>query len=127
MKVTIEFSHEDITRADETNFEAFFVMVQAFAKSLKVGNENILREKVSQVHAEKHSAKKDSTAEKNSVEEKINREEIETEIKKIALEGKEKGASMKIKEILKSFGYEKLSEVPDKKMVELLGKVRGIE
>ena len=117
MKITIEFNHEDIVRANDAEFEAFFVMVQAFAKTLKVSDKKFLSDKVPENQTEKSSAKTD--AEKN-----FNRAEIETEIKKIALEGKEKGASIKIKEILKSFGVEKLSAVPDDKMTELLAKIQ---
>ncbi len=113
MKITIELNNEDIVKADETNFEALFVLIQSFTKSLKVGAENIMREKVSELHAEK-----------NSKAEQIDRAEIEKQIKQIALEGKEKGASAKIKELIHGYGVEKLSAVPDDKMTELLQKVQ---
>ena len=118
MKITIEFDQSDIIRADEVNFQGFFLMIQSFAKSLQEGKEKVLREAVDKFVEEKKSAKVE-TAEKN-----FNRAEIETQIKQIALDGKEKGASKKIKEIIQSYGVEKLSEVPDEKMAELLAKVQ---
>ena len=60
------------------------------------------------------------------VENPINRKDIEAEIKQIALDGKEKGASKKIKEIIQTYGVEKLSDVPDEKLPELLEKVKAI-
>ena len=65
-------------------------------------------------------------AETPPVENPINRKDIESEIKQIALDGKEKGASKKIKEIIQTYGVEKLSDVPDEKMTELLEKVKAI-
>ena len=119
MKITIEFDQSDIIRADEVNFQGFFLMIQSFAKSLQEGKEKVLREAVDKFVEEKKSAKVE-TAEKN-----FNRAEIETQIKQIALDGKEKGASKKIKEIIQSYGVEKLSDVPDDKMIELLQKVQA--
>lgn len=121
MKITIEFDHTDIKRADEVNFQGFFLMVQSFAKSLKEDNEKILRESVNKFIEEKNSAKNNSTAEK-----KFNRADIESEIKKIALEGKEKNVSSKIKEFIREYGFEKLNEVPDEKISELLEKVKAL-
>lgn len=117
MKITIEFDQSDIVRADEVNFQGFFLMVQSFAKSLKEGKEKVLRESV-----DKFIEKKTSTAE---TETKFNRADIESQIKQIALEGKEKGASAKIKELIHGYGVEKLSAVPDDKMAELLQKVQA--
>ena len=119
MKITIEFDQSDIIRADEVNFQGFFLMIQSFAKSLQEGKEKVLREAVDKFVEEKKSAKVE-TAEKN-----FNRVEIETQIKQIALDGKDKGASKKIKEIIQSYGVEKLSDVPDDKMIELLQKVQA--
>ena len=119
MKITIEFDQSDIIRADEVNFQGFFLMIQSFAKSLQEGKEKVLREAVDKFVEEKKSAKVE-TAEKN-----FNRAEIETQIKQIALDGKDKGASKKIKEIIQSYGVEKLSDVPDDKMTELLQKVQA--
>ena len=122
MKITIEFDHSDIIRADEVNFQGFFLMIQSFAKSLQEGKEKVLREAVDKFVEEKKSAK---DAEGESVEKNFNRAEIETQIKQIALDGKDKGASKKIKEIIQSYGVEKLSAVPDDKMAELLKKVQA--
>ena len=122
MKITIEFDHSDIIRADEVNFQGFFLMIQSFAKSLQEGKEKVLREAVDKFVEEKKSAK---DAEGESVEKNFNRAEIETQIKQIALDGKDKGASKKIKEIIQSYGVEKLSAVPDDKMAELLQKVQA--
>ena len=121
MKITIEFNHEDIVRADEVNFQGFFLMVQSFAKSLKEGKEKVLREAADKFVEEKKSAK---DAEVETADKNFNRAEIEAEIKKIALDGKDKGASKKIKEIIQSYGVEKLSAVPDDKMTELLAKIQ---
>ena len=122
MKITIEFDQSDIIRADEVNFQGFFLMIQSFAKSLQEGKEKVLREAVDKFVEEKKTAKaaKVEPAEKN-----FNRAEIETQIKQIALDGKDKGASKKIKEIIQSYGVEKLSDVPNEKMTELLQKVQA--
>ena len=94
---------------------------------MKEGEEKIFRETTDKFIAEKQ-AKKTSTVEKSEEIQKpiaFNRKEIESQIKKIALDGKEKGASTKIKELIHGYGVEKLSEVPDENMTELLQKVQA--
>ena len=136
MKITIELEHTDIVNSAAPEFEALFTVIQMYAKTVKLQKEIVPKVYSDEVQKqeEKHRAAAKNTVENipaekvSTVEEKkFNRAEIETEIKKIALEGKEKGASLQIKECIKSFGCEKLSEVPDDKLLELLEKVRGIE
>ena len=135
MKINIEISHGDLIKADATNIQALFLVCQSFAKTYKVGEENNLREVVNAEYAKRHKPKEKTVENKSDAEttpkttekksaEKLDRAEIEAQIKKIALEGKEKGASSKIKEIIQSYGVEKLSEVPDEKMTELLQKIQ---
>ena len=73
---------------------------------------------------EKSAEKIAETPEASPAKNPVNRKDIETAIKQIASDGREKGASKKIKEIIQSYGVEKLSEVPDEKMAELLAKVQ---
>ena len=130
MKITIELEHTDIVNSAAPEFEALFTVIQMYAKTVKLQKEITPKVYSDEVHKheEKYRAAAKNSVENIPAEEKnFNRAEIEAEIKKIALEGKEKGASLQIKECIKSFGCGKLSEVPDDKLLELLEKVRGIE
>ena len=140
MKIIIELDHTDIVNSSAPEFEALFTVIQMYAKTVKLQKEIVPKvfsdelkkqeEKhraQAQSHFEKNSTAEKNSAVENSAEKNFNRAEIEAEIKKIALDKKESGASKKIKEFIQSYGVEKLSEVPDEKIIELLEKVRGIE
>ena len=90
----------------------------------KVDNAKAKNEQAIEQNAEKPAEKIAETPEASPAKNPVNRKDIETAIKQIASDGREKGASKKIKEIIQSYGVEKLSEVPDEKMAELLAKVQ---
>ena len=130
MKINIELTHEDLMKADAENIQSLFLICQSFAKTYKVGEESAMRETVNAEYDKRHKAtenkKTDTPSEepKAQTEKPFDRKEIETQIKQIALDGKDKGASKKIKECIQSYGVEKLSAVPDDKMADLLQKVQ---
>lgn len=156
MTVTVTFDHMDIVGTESKEFESLFVILQAYAKmtrgplmmppnsiskdfNAESVRENIRRNythkgnygvkveaKPNAGNAEKAENPPETKAETPPVEKAINRKDIEAEIKQIALDGKEKGASKQIKEIIQTYGVEKLSDVPDEKMPELLEKVKAL-
>ena len=144
MTITITLDHSDIVGTESREFESLFIILQAYAKmtkgpmtmppnslsnALNDAAKKSVEEKVTVSKTElQQTATNENTSEppKNSVENSIDRKSVETEIKQIALNGKEKGLSKKIKELIQGYGFEKLSEVPDKKILELLEKVRAL-
>lgn len=150
MTITIMLDHADIVGTDGEEFNSLFVILQAYAKmtrgpimmaadclSRNINSQGV-RENIKKNYADKGNGSEENTAKAISenppepkaetppIENSINRKDIEAEIKQIALDGKEKGASKKIKEIIQTYGVEKLSDVPDEKMPELLEKVKAI-
>ena len=141
MRILIELDHNDIVGTEAPEFEALFTVVQGYCKMVK-GTQAIApkvyveelekaRERdraKARNQAKIESAQKTEQADnktENSTEKTFDREEIEKQIKKIATEGKDKGASAIIRKCIQSYGVEKLSAVPDDKMAELLQKVQA--
>ena len=150
MTITITLDHADIVGTDGAEFDSLFVLLQAYAKMTRGPmmlapdslssriNPKGVRENIKKNYADKGNYTEETHAnsilenppetkkETPPVENPISRKDIETAIKQIALDGKEKGVSKKIKEIIHEYGVEKLSDVPNEKMPELLEKVKAI-
>lgn len=130
MTITITLDHSDIIGTETREFESLFCILQAYAKmtrgsfppdSLSSAQEEV-KEEVSTKADSELKAEHDEPTENNS----SYRKKIESEIKQIALDGKEKGISKKIKLLIQGYGVEKLNEVPDDKLKELLEKVKAL-
>lgn len=146
MTITITLDHYDIIGTDKENILALAEMLQNFAKSTKttdvsatVQKKDSSEQKKVEIQNQTESEKKQSVENpqkpKNSgssVEEKKStktpeeRATIEGQIKRIAMNGKDKGISKKIKAIMDEYGVEKLADVPDEKIEELLEKVKAL-
>ena len=145
MRILIELDHNDIVGTEAPEFEALFTVVQGYCKMVK-GTQAIApkvyveelekaRErdrakarKQAKIESEQKTEQAEKSADnktENSTEKTFDRDEIEKQIKKIATEGKDKGASAIIRKCIQSYGVEKLSAVPDDKMAELLQKVQA--
>lgn len=140
MKIKIELEHEDIVQVETVEFEAFMGVVQVYAKAVKGEAkkypadmmskglptiDDLLKLRKKKEKGETAAQKKEKP-EENPEPKEFNREEAEAEIKRIAMEGKGKGISKEIKEIIQSYGYERMGELPDEKLEELLKKVREL-
>lgn len=136
MTITITLEHSDIVGTEHGEIEALFCILQAYAKMTKGTSKNSLadarkanEEEMKESNNSANPAEEKETVEKSTEtkpETTFDRKKIENEIKQIALEGKEKGISKKIKSIIQGYGFEKLNEVPDDKMQELLEKVKAL-
>lgn len=142
MTITITLEHYDITSASPEDMVAVATTLQKFAKNTKYVKEvakvqpksiaNI--EDVEEAKAEEKTVRENpsKTEIKNSAEESkpsktpAERARIEGEIKRLAMQGKEKNLTKKIKSILDEYGVEKLGDVPDDKIEELLERVRAL-
>ena len=143
MTITITLDHSDIACTDENDFQALCFILQTYAKITRAQLPTSHLSKIDKMahdwadkkleNVEKTSSNEDPKPAENSpeaktppVEDSINRKGIEAEIKQIATAGKEKGVSKKIKEFIHDYGVEKLSDVPNEKIQELLEKVKAL-
>ncbi len=145
MTITITLDHADIAGTDENDFQALCFILQTYAKITRAQLPTSHLSKIDKMahdwadkkleNVEKTSSNEDPKPAENQqetktdsppVEDSINRKSIEAEIKQIATAGKEKGVSKKIKEFIHDYGVEKLSDVPNEKIQELLEKVKAL-
>lgn len=146
MTITITLDHYDIVGTDKENMLTLAEVLQNFAKSTKMTEvqakiqQKDLSEKKdveiqNQTEGEKNQTgensqkpeiSRSSVEEKKSTKTPAERATIEGEIKRIAMQGKDKGITKKIKAIMDEYGIEKLADVPDEKIDELLEKVKAL-